>query len=330
MLSWHTPALIGLAKQRERLAHALLVHGREGVGQLEFAIALSRQLLCESPTRQGLACARCAACNWFSLGNHPDFRLIQPENLDPESENETEDAKKEKKSTQIRIEQVRSLQDFLAVGTHRAGHRVIVLHPADAMNAATQNALLKSLEEPPPATVFMLVTSRSHRLLATVRSRCQRVPVPFPDRPEALSWLKGQGVSDAETLLALSGGAPLTARRAAEADSQRRGLIGHLRDPRFDVIAATEHCLRVEPPEAVAWLQRWVYDLLSTRLLGKIRYHLEEAGTIPTLAEGSEPAALAGFLRELASARGLAQHPLNQRLFFEDLLFRYRALLAAP
>jgi DNA polymerase-3 subunit delta' len=165
--------------------------------------------------------------------------------------------------------------------------------------------------------------------LATVRSRCRRIAVPFPQPPEALKWLKEEGVADAETLLALSGGAPLGARSLAETDPHRRGLIGYLREPRFDVIAATEHCLRVEPAEAVAWLQRWVYDLLTKRMTGRIRYHLEEAATIAKLAPACEPAALAGLLRGLASARGLAQHPLNQRLFFEDLLFRYRSLVAA-
>ncbi|MBI2961266.1 MAG: DNA polymerase III subunit delta' [Betaproteobacteria bacterium] len=322
--------MLELAKQRARIAHALLVHGREGAGQIEFALALSRQLLCESPTEQGLACSRCAACNWFALGNHPDFRLIQPESLEPDAENEAQSARKEKKSTQIRIEQVRALQDFLAVGTHRAGYRVIVLHPAEAMNAPTQNALLKSLEEPPPATVFLLATSRPHRLLATVRSRCQRIAVPFPDRSQALRWLEGQGVPEADALLALSGGAPLVAARLAEADPLRRRLIAQLRDPRFDVVAATEHCLRVEPAEAVAWLQRWVYDLLSSRLCGKIRYHLEDSATIPRLAAALEPAAVAGVLRALAGARALSQHPLNARLFFEDLLFKYRALWGSP
>ena len=97
----------------------------------------------------------------------------------------------------------------------------------------------------------------------------------------------------------------------------------------FDVIAATEHCLRVEPAEAVAWLQRWTYDLLSSRLAGTIRYHVGETGTLARLAAVPEPADLAGFLRRLAGARGMSEHPLNARLFFEDLLFRYRDLVAA-
>jgi DNA polymerase-3 subunit delta' len=330
MFSWHKETLTELAKQRSRLAQALLIHGREGVGQVEFSSSFSQQLLCENPTKDGSACGSCVACNWFALGNHPDFRLIQPESMAPEGDEDAAAPKKEKKSIQIRIEQVRELQDFLAVGTHRAGRRVILLHPADTMNAATQNALLKSLEEPPPGTVFLLATSRPHRLLATIRSRCHAIPLPFPDRSAASAWLEQQGVADAEALLALAGGAPLTAARMAESDEHRRRLIEQLRDARFDVVSACEHCLRVEPAEAVGWLQRWTYDLLSSRLSGKIRYHLDEAGALERLAGSPEPTALAGFLRALMGARALSQHPLNARLFFEDLLFKYRDLIAAP
>ena len=329
MFLWQKNTLIELVKQRERLPHAFLVHGREGVGQLEFAVAFGQQLLCERPTGEGLACGACQACNWFSRGNHPDFRLVQPDSATPEGEDEEPAPKKDKKSNQIRIDQVRALQNFLAVGTHRAGNRVIVLNPADTMNASTQNALLKSLEEPPPATVFLLVTSRPHRLLATIRSRCHALPLPFPDRPAAAAWLAEQGVADAEALLALAGGAPLTAARLAESDPHRRRLIEQMRNPDFDVIAAAEHCLKVEPSEAVGWLQRWTYDLLSSRLTGAVRYHVAEAGILAKLAARPEPAALAGFLRKLGSARGMSEHPLNARLFFEDLLFKYRDLVTA-
>jgi DNA polymerase-3 subunit delta' len=135
------------------------------LGEFEFAQGIAQSLLCETPAAQGRACGACSACLWFSQGNHPDFRLLVPESLLPESREEGADpARKEKKSEQIRIEQVRELADFLSVGTHRGGLRVILAYPADAMNANTQNALLKSLEEPPPATVF-LTTARPEGLL---------------------------------------------------------------------------------------------------------------------------------------------------------------------
>src|SRR5260221_11148768 len=124
-----------------------------------------------------------------------------------------------KKSEQIRIEQVRELGDFLAVGTHRAGLRVILVYPAEAMNANTQNALLKNLEEPPPATVFLLVTTQAERLLATVRSRCLKLTLPFPPPDPVQRGLKEQGDAHPEAALAAAGGSPLPALRTAPPDA---------------------------------------------------------------------------------------------------------------
>src|SRR5256885_5283861 len=173
------PGKIG-PRLRERLPHAILLQSGEGLGEFEFAQACAQSLLCEDPRPGERPCGACHACDWFSLGNHPDFRLIVPESMAPESSEEGAEPAK-KKSEQIRIEQVRELAGFLAVGTHRAGLRVILIYPADAMNANTQNALLKSLEEPPPGTVFLLVSTQIDRLLPTVRSRCARFALPPPD-----------------------------------------------------------------------------------------------------------------------------------------------------
>ena len=196
------------------------------------------------------------------------------------------------------------------------------------MNPSTQNALLKSLEEPPPSTVFILVTNRPHRLLPTIRSRCRAVPLPFPDKATAIAWLEAAGIAKPEVVLALAGGAPLLAPRVALTDPMRSRLVAHLLDPRFDVISAAEHCLKVETAEAITWLQNWTYDLLRSRLSGTIRYHLDEASRLESLARRLEPAALTAFWRTLARARALAQHPLNAKLVFEDLLVQYRTILA--
>ena len=325
ILYWQSAQLRELGKTRSKLPHALLVHGREGMGQLELASAFAQALLCERPLPDGGSCGACPACVWFGQGNHPDFRLIQPESM--EADEEAESAGSRKKSDQIRIEQVRELQRFLAVGTHRAGRRVILMHPAETMNFATQNALLKSLEEPPPETLFLLATSFSHRLLPTIRSRCQNVVATAPSREEATGWLRDQGMENPESLLALAGGAPLTAMRLAESEPARRRLIEQLKDAAFDPVAAAESCLSVEPAEAVGWLQRWVYDLMSFRLTGTIRYHVSDEAGVRAVSERCRPAQAARLLRRLAQARGLAAHPLNARLFLEGLLIDYQGML---
>src|SRR5258708_40034482 len=214
MFSWQDSAWNAWLPIPERLPHAILIRSAEGSGELEFAQGVAQSLLCENPRGDRRGCGACPACGWFARGNHPDFRLLLPDSMLPESQEEgAEPGRKEKRSEQIRIEQVRELAGFLAVGTHRAGLRVIVIYPADAMNANTQNALLKNLEEPPPETVFLLVSTQPDRLVPTARSRCMKFTLPLPDPGQVARWLKEQGVKQA----AFAGprGGPPAPRKAA-------------------------------------------------------------------------------------------------------------------
>jgi DNA polymerase III subunit delta' len=329
IFKWQEQPWKAWTQLRERLPHAILIQSGEGLGEFEFAQACAQSLLCEDPQRGEQPCGVCRACNWFSLGNHPDFRLIVPESMAPESREEGAEPAK-KKSEQIRIEQVRELADFLAVGTHRGGLRVILVYPAEAMNANTQNALLKNLEEPPPATVFLLVTTQPERLLATVRSRCLRFTLPFPPSEPVLRWLKEQDLKHPEATLAGAGGAPLAALKAAGTDADRLLFIEDLGNSGFDPIALAETLVRVPLWDLVGWLQRWSYDLLLARVAGRVRYGLDHEQVILDTASRCDAADIAAYLRRLAQARALARHPLNAKLFVEDLLLQYRRLVARP
>ena len=329
IFEWQAQPWKNWTRLRERLPHAILLQSGEGLGEFEFAQACAQSLLCEDPRPGERPCGACRACDWFSLGNHPDFRLIVPESMAPEPREEGAEPAK-KKSEQIRIEQVRELADFLAVGTHRGGLRVILVYPAEAMNANAQNALLKNLEEPPPATVFILVTTQPERLLATVRSRCLRFALPLPPSEPVLRWLKEQGLEHPEATLAGAGGAPLAALKAAGTDPDRLVFIESLGNPGFDPIALAETVLRVPLWDLAGWLQRWTYDLLLARVAGRVRYSLNHEEVISDMARHCDPADIAAYLRRLAQARALARHPLNAKLFVEDLLLQYQRLVARP
>src|SRR5882672_1702454 len=329
IFKWQAEAWGAWTQLRERLSHAILIQSGEGLGEFEFAHACAQSLLCEKPQPNTQACGTCHACNWFSQGNHPDFRLVVPESMAPESREEAAEPAK-KKSEQIRIEQARELADFLAVGTHRGGLRVILLYPAEAMNAHTLNALLKNLEEPPPATVFLLVTTQPERLLATVRSRCLKFTLPFPPSDPVLRWLKEQGLEQPETTLAGAGGAPLVALKAAGTDVDRLRFIEDLGNPGFDPIALAETVLRIPLWDLVGWLQRWSYDLLLARVAGRVRYNPNQERVIADTARHCDAVDIAAYLRRLAQARALARHPLNAKLFVEDLLLQYQRLVARP
>jgi DNA polymerase-3 subunit delta' len=331
LLHWQLSSWQEWNRLQDRLPHAVLIRGGEGMGAFEFGKSVAQALLCENPGADRQGCGACPACHWLGQGNHPDFRLIVPESMVPESQEEGDaPGKKEKRSEQIRIEQIRALADFLAVGTHRAGLRVILIYPAESMNASTQNALLKNLEEPPPATLFLLISTRPERLLATVRSRCMKFTIPLPDPDQATKWLKEQGVAHPEAALAGAGGAPLTALKLAETDSDRERFLEGLRDPGFDPISLAEKTQRVSLVDLVTWLQRWSYDLLLSRVVGRIRYHVKNEKVIADTSRDCDPAELAAYLRRLAQARSLAQHPLNARLFVEDLLLQYQKLITRP
>src|SRR6185437_3117361 len=280
-----------------------------------------------------LACGACESCHWLEQGNHPDFREIVPEAAEDDEEGaEAEGGRAEKaKSLVIKIDQVRALADFLSLSTHRAGYRVLLLHPAEALHPAAANALLKTLEEPPPATLIVLASDRPARLLATIRSRCRRVALHAPGPATALAWLRAQGVAEPEAALAMAGGAPLLAQRFAEPDEARfrRKLLAELAKPGgADALAfaATVDRGAVEP--LVFWMQTWVQDLVRVRLAGRARHHVGQGAALEARQRHCDLEALFALDEELAAARRLASHPLNPRLLAEHLLLAYNRATA--
>ena len=211
---WNLPLWRELSHDRARLPHAVLLHGPRGVGKRDFALALAQWLLCEAPGEDG-ACGHCRACGWFEQGAHPDFRLLQPES-------ENAEAGGKRSGQQIAIGAIRDLADFLGLVSHQGGWRVVLVQPAEAMNPAAANALLKTLEEPPAGVLLILVAHQPRRLLPTLLSRCRKLPFKLPPRDQALAWLEANGLQDAAASLDEVGGAPLLAAEYAEPERMER------------------------------------------------------------------------------------------------------------
>jgi DNA polymerase-3 subunit delta' len=314
---------------RDRLAHALLLHGRPGIGKVELARSIAQSVLCESPVG-GIACGHCGACHWFDQGNHPDFREIVPDADQPDDESdepaETAAGTEAKKSVLIRIEQIRAVMEFMTLSTHRAGFRVLLIHPAESLKMEAANALLKTLEEPPPATLILLVSDQPARLLPTILSRCRKLPVPMPEPAVARRWLEEQGVEEAESALALAGGAPLLALDLGRVEAQafRRKLTDELARPAGAQVLSFSAGIDREAIEPfLYWMQTWVVDIVLMKNAGRVRHHLGHRAALEKIAARSQSDLLFELDARLREARRLALHPLNPRLVVESLLLAY-------
>jgi len=365
-LPWHLPTARHWLQNRERFAHAWLIHGLAGIGKRHFARAAAASLLCEAPV-EGLACGQCAACTWIAKGTHPDLRLIRPDALTQQElieagekpGNERPGAKKStpaeegtaRKTTvskEIRIDQLRALHDWFNTTTHRAGWRVAVLYPAQALNLICANALLKVLEEPPPHTIFLIVADAPDRLLPTLVSRCRRLPLPVPSRQAVLPWLHAQHLTQPQTWLDASGGAPLHAlalsKEAQDAcpgwlQQWAQSVIDTARNPVHQNPAHQnpDYLLLAEALEALpasTWLdslQRFFIDLQFATHGLPPRYFPAIAQLTQALAvngKGDEKDAgkphhqqtLSHAAKWLNQQTRLATHPLNARLFAYKVL----------
>lgn len=309
-----------------RLPHAVLLVGPAGVGKTAFSEQLAALLLCESISPELTACGQCQACRWLDAGNHPDFRRVAPDG-DEEPEEGVIEKTKKRSAANIKIDQIRELEAFVFVGSHRDGNRVVLITEAEAMNPAAANALLKILEEPPTSVYFILVSSKTKSLLPTLRSRCRVIPFGPPDAAAASAWLAAAGLEkQAARYLNLAGGAPMRVAQwkeqgqLAPIDELVESLVSPPADPialaaRWDGLLKGDGLFRLE--NLVEGVQRWLFDLAQERLAGEIRYH--GGWPRPKGVDKLNPTALLAAWREINQFRRSARHPLNQLLFLENL-----------
>lgn len=261
ILPWHQAiwARMQASVQAKRLGHALLFSGPAGVGKRSFASSLTASLLCTQPGDNGRACGSCNACIQRDSGSHPDLIRVQPE-----------EGKKE-----IGVSVIRALGEKLSLSRHYQSPRVAIIDPADALNTASVNALLKMVEEPPAHTHLIFISERPLRLAPTLRSRCQMTRFGVPDAAQALAWLKTQGVAaqEAEQALADGGGAPLAARYWLEEEPREqsaswRKLLAGVAQGRVLPHKAGAEVGKEHAAEFLLWWQRQLQQQLKGQLQG--------------------------------------------------------------
>ena len=310
--AWLEPEIARLrgAYAAGRLPHALLIHEAPGAGGEWLAGWVARLVLCTSP-REGAPCGHCAACQRAAQEQHPDLTVIRPVET----------------STQIRIEQVRELAAELTLTAHQGGYKVGILSPADSMNRFAANALLKTLEEPPQATLLILVASQPSRLPPTILSRCQRVRVRAPQQADAVAWLEAaRGAGDWERVLAVLGMAPMTAAAAdpaavVEVAAEVRHGLEEAAEGGGDPVATAERWARSELPLRLACVENWLTERIRGRLVGHAVFTEVRAGThLRGHGDSLDLRQLFGLLDTVRELKSSFDAPINRGLALEGLL----------
>jgi DNA polymerase-3 subunit delta' len=302
-------AQLRAARERERLPHALLVHAMPGLGAEVLAAWIAAFVLCERVERA--PCGECAACRLLRAGNHPDLTWVG----------------RAEESKQIQVDQVRALTDTFALKSLRGGAKVAAIAPADAMNVNAANALLKTLEEPPPRSLLILCAARPARLPATIVSRCLRVSVRAPARAAALEWLQAvRPRDDWAEILEFAAGAPLRALELegegiAELTREMTAALEQLQARTLDIPAVAERWARSELATRVNWFETWITNSLRAALTAPV--HLQSTVIIRNIR------GLYALLDQVRALKMELDTSLNMQLATENLLFSAEAALAA-
>lgn len=289
-----------------RLGHGLLFCGPAQLGKRAVAERLAQRLLCQHRGVDGEPCGRCKGCLLLAAGTHPDFQVVS---FIPNKEGT-------RLRTEIVIDQIRSLTERLSLTPQYGGAQVAILDPADAINNAACNALLKTLEEPVPGRYLWLVSAHPARLPATIRSRCQRLEFRLPQPDQALAWLMAQGHADAAATEALTAarGHPGLAHEWLSGDGLklRREVAGDL-----GKLARGE----ASPLETA---QRWVGDeQAELRLRHAADLALAEASAV--LTDPVRARSLATWFDRANRTRDLLRTTVRTDLAVVELLMAWRA-----
>lgn len=334
--AWLQRQLVALQQQR---GHAILLSGPAGLGQYALGLALARAWLCETPSPEQGACGRCASCHAVDVRTHPDLFVLMPETLALELgwplDDRTQDKidrKELKPGKFIRVDATREAVAFTQFTRSRGNTKVVLVYPADRLNMESANTLLKTLEEPPGAVRFVLAAEAEHLLPPTIRSRCQKHVLEWPQQQESLSWLAsvaqgddslaGQPLDSAglATWLRAAGGRPdeaLSLARLGLSASTWSGLP--LAIARGDWSAIADWT----PARQLDLLQKICHDLMVQASGADPRFfHAAGLPAPPRLEQ------LLAWQKDLQRAARSVEHPFNAGLLQEAWAGRARAALA--
>ncbi len=296
--------------QNNNLPHALLLHGATGLGKEIFAREFAKVLLCKGDMQRQHACEKCSSCLLIQAGTYPELYLIHPE----------------APSKIIRIDQIRELIGKVNQTPQYGRYKIAVIAPAETMPIGAANAILKTLEEPAPNSIIMLVAEQLGPLPMTIRSRCQFVPFTAPSQTESAQWLAETGATQDNTLaLALAEGAPLRAMALSEKFAQRQSLLEELQGVskgKIDPVQLSAAKSKQPILEVIDCLLSVIMDVIRVKggfPLSALT-NSDQANFLKVLSATFLSGHLFSYLDKLYKLRGNLNGPtLNQQLMFEDL-----------
>jgi DNA polymerase-3 subunit delta' len=299
-----------------RLPHSLLLLSVPGLGAEQLAHWMTALALCESPGER--PCDACASCRLLRSDSHPDVHSVRLE----------QDAQ------QIKVDQVRELIDSLTLKSYRGGYKVGVIEGAEALNANGANAFLKTLEEPAPRTMLIMIARPNHRLPATIASRCLRLNLRPPSSEVAMEWLnaKSSAPQGWDAALALAGGAPLLALQLdaeglSAIDADMRQSIVELSEGSADITLLAERWMRSNPGVRITWLENWITQRVHAALGSATSHQTAEPVRLPAALLKPKIRGLFELLDAAREVRRLASTGMNQQLALEALLVGGRVAL---
>lgn len=321
LLPWHKDVWRRLASTVERgqLAHGTLLSGPRGVGKQLLARRLLNLAICADPIygAEPTPCGLCRSCQLWSVGTHPGAWVVRPA----------------ESSTSISIEQIRDVVAKVGLTTQVGHSKAVLVAPAEAMTLPAANALLKTLEEPPGASYFVLVSHNPSSLPRTIRSRCLGVTVPCPSQEVAADWL-GASEAEAVALLPDVDNAPFEALRLAEEGhgtsipTVKALLVALVRGQREPVAAAAELRQIGDAELVVDTMYRTAHNLVRLATLGPSTLSNDDATVLTPIANGIESQAVFALTDRLREARADLRSAisLNEQLLLEDLSVRWGKL----
>ncbi|MDP9012654.1 MAG: DNA polymerase III subunit delta' [Pseudomonadota bacterium] len=301
----------------QRLPHSSLLLSTPGLGAEYLANWMAALALCDSKAER--PCGVCAACSLLRSDSHPDYAVVRLE----------EDAK------QIKVDQVRELIGSLTLKSYRGGYKVAIIEGAETLNTNSANAFLKTLEEPSADTMLMLIARPTHRLPATIASRCLRLVLRAPPNDAAVAWLRAHGRPDQDwqAALALAGGAPLLALELNEAgigalEKEMQEDISAIAAGSVDVTLLADHWVKSNLPLRITWLENWITRRVHAYLGSANSNQSAERVRLPAALLKPKMRALFELLDAARDLRRLASTGINQQLALEALLLGGRTALA--